>query len=150
VTSVHPLTPATTLQHHWEASCSHGEQNRVSFERSGLSKNNRMSAFMRMAHLPSGCIASAMRATPPLQRMFLGRGAAATGARPYTHETPKDPNVMYATTVLSVRKNGKVVIIGDGQVRVRQQPTLCTRCLMQDAEASSQLLARRQRRNFRG
>jgi len=102
-----------------------------------------MSAFMRMAHLPSGCIASAVRAAPPLQRMFLGRGAAATGARLYTHETPKDPNVMYATTVLSVRKNGKVVIIGDGQVRVRQQPTLCTRCLMQDAEASSQLVADR-------
>jgi len=56
-------------------------------------------------------------ASSPTAR-FMGAfgGAKMMPRRTYTHETEKDPNRMYATTVLSVRKNGKVVIIGDGQV----------------------------------
>jgi hypothetical protein len=35
------------------------------------------------------------------------------------HTSQHDPNTAYATTILAVRKNGEVVLIGDGQVCVR-------------------------------
>lgn len=93
-----------------------------------------MSVFMRMSHVPSGMIASAIRAAPAAQRLmfFGGNGGASTGARAYTHESPKDPNRMYATTVLSVRKNGKVVIIGDGQVGMQRTAPLLLLAPSQD------------------
>jgi len=53
---------------------------------------------------------AAMRGAPCMGRL------GALGSRVYHADSPRDPNAMYATTVLCVRKNGKVVIIGDGQV----------------------------------
>mmetsp|Transcript_14556 Transcript_14556/g.29100 ORF Transcript_14556/g.29100 Transcript_14556/m.29100 type:complete len:246 (-) Transcript_14556:93-830(-) len=52
---------------------------------------------------------------PPQQRGSFGHLASlrASGSRGI-HD--KDPNTMYATTILCVRKGDKVVMIGDGQV----------------------------------
>jgi len=66
----------------------------------------------------AGVLASGASRYAPAAQGFMAPPAVIGAKRVYTHETPKDPNVMYATTVLSVRKNGKVVIIGDGQVRL--------------------------------
>uniref|UniRef100_A0A6T8GSA4 HslU--HslV peptidase n=1 Tax=Hemiselmis andersenii TaxID=464988 RepID=A0A6T8GSA4_HEMAN len=70
-----------------------------------------MSLFLKSS---ASLLSSAAR--PAIRGLASFPGARAMPLRTYSHESEKDPNRMYATTVLSVRKNGKVVIIGDGQV----------------------------------
>src|SRR5262245_10639021 len=72
-----------------------------------------LSAWARHFHRPEPALASAC--SPLIYRPFMPTSAKASPMTPMNDVAPSQ-SAWHGTTILTVRKSGKVVIAGDGQV----------------------------------